>query len=110
MVETHPWYGIPHSVTIFFVTNQGDLYLHADYDAGPGAKWPSGKTYTSNMGHNPNIRIKLGDQVFAGKVDLVTDQSLYDTLFENFRKKYPRSPYGDYKRKPDVYFLHFVPR
>src|SRR5271170_4160229 len=31
LVETHPWYLIPHAVTISFCTYQGNLYLHADY-------------------------------------------------------------------------------
>jgi hypothetical protein len=108
MLETHPWYSIPHAVTIFFVTNQGNLYLHADYD--PGGKFPGGKSWTANIGRNPNVRIKFGNQVFDGKVVLVTDQTEFDTLFEVFRKKYPKSPYSDYRRRVDVYFLRFLPR
>ena len=106
MVETHPWYLVAHSVTIYFVTNQGNLYLHADYD--PGGKFPDGKTWTSYVGRDPNVRVKIGNQVFAGKVVLVNDQALFDTLFETFRKKYPRSPYGNYARRGDVYFLRLT--
>src|SRR5271154_4079376 len=51
MVETHPWYLIPHSVNIFFVTNQGNLYLHADYP--PGGKFPSGKSWTASVARQP---------------------------------------------------------
>jgi hypothetical protein len=107
MVETHPWYLIPHSVTIFFVTYQGDMYLHADYP--PGGKFPADKTWTSYVSRNPKVQIKLGNQVFDGKTVLVTDPAMYDALFETFRQKYPKSPYSDYRRRSDVYFLHFVP-
>ena len=107
MVETHPWYIVPHAVTIFFVTYQGNLYLHADYD--PGGKWPNDKSWTRNVGRNPNVRIKFDNQVFPGKADLVTDPTLFDTLFQTFRKKYPKSPYSKDSRRGDVYFLHFVP-
>ena len=107
MVETHSWYLVPHTVTIFFVTNQGSLYLHADYD--PGGKWPGGKSWTANVGRDPNVRIKLGKQVFDGKAVLVTDPALFDTLFLTFRSKYPRSPYSKDNRRPDVYFLRLQP-
>src|ERR1700722_9610184 len=107
MVETHPWYLIPHSVNIFFVTFQGNLYLHADYD--PGGKFPSGKSWTAAVARNPTVRVKLGNQVFDGKAFLVTDKAEADALFEVQRKKYPRSPYSDYRRRSDVYFLRVSP-
>jgi len=107
MVETHPWYLIPHAVNIFFVTYQGNLYLHADYE--PGGKFPSGKTWTANVGRNPKVRLKLGNQVFDCKAVLDTDTADFDALFEIFRKKYPRSPFGDYRRRGDVYFLRVLP-
>jgi hypothetical protein len=107
MVETHPWYLIPHSVTIFFVTYKNNLYLHADFD--PGQTWPNGKSWTAGVGHDPRVRIKIGNRVFDGQTAMVTDQAEYDALFEVFRAKYPKSPYSDYRRKPDVFFLHVLP-
>jgi hypothetical protein len=107
MVETHPWYFIPHSVNIFFVTSQGNLYLHADYD--PGGTFPSGKSWTASVARNPEVRLKLGNQVFDGKAFLVTDKAESDALFEVERKKYPKSPFSDYRRRPDVYFLRVLP-
>lgn len=107
MVETHPWYLIPHSVNIYFVTDRGNLYLHADYE--PGGKYPDGKPWTSYVGRNPHVRVKLGNRVFDGKVALVSDPTDDSRLFEDFRKKYPRSPFSDYRRKPDVDFLHVIP-
>jgi hypothetical protein len=108
MVETHPWYLIPHSVNIFFVTYKGNLYLHADYD--PGGKFPGGKSWTAAIARNPNVRLKLGDRVFDCKAGLVTDQPAADALFEVTRKKYPKSPFSNYRRRPDVYFLLIAPR
>jgi hypothetical protein len=107
LVETHPWYLIPHSVTIFFVTDNGNLYLHADYP--PGQKFPGGKSWTAAVAHNPRVRIKIGNQVFNGKAALVTDPTEFNSLFEAFRKKYPRSPFSDYRRRGDVYFLRVLP-
>jgi hypothetical protein len=107
LVETHPWYLIPHSVTIFFVTNKGRLYLHADYPA--GQTFPGGKSWTASVARDPKVRVKIGDEVFDGKAVLVTDPVEFNALFEAFRKKYPRSPFGDYRRRSDVYFLCVLP-
>lgn len=107
LVETHPWYLIPHSVTIFFVTDKGQLYLHADYP--PGQTFPGGKSWTASVAQNPKVRVKIGQQVFDGKAALVTDPAEFNTLFEAFRKKYPRSPFSDYRRRPDVFFLRVLP-
>ena len=108
MAETHPWYLIPHSVNMYFVTDKDDLYLHADYPS--GGKFPSGKSWTAAVARDPNVRIKIGNQVFACKAVLNTDPSEFATLFEAFRKKYPRSPFSDYRRRGDVYFLRVSPR
>jgi F420H(2)-dependent quinone reductase len=107
MVETHPWYLIPHSVNIFFISSQGNLYLHADYD--PGGTFPSAKSWTASVARNPVVRLKLGNRVFDAKAYLVTDKAEADALFEVQRKKYPKSPYSDYRRRGDVYFLRVLP-
>lgn len=106
LVETHPWYLIPHSVTIFFVTRKGNLYLHADYP--PGQKFPGGKGWLTSVARDPHVRVKIGTQVFDGHVAMVTDRAEYDALFEIFRAKYPKSPYSDYRRRPEVDFLRLL--
>jgi hypothetical protein len=106
LVETHPWYLVPHSVTIFFVTNQGNLYLHASY--APGGKWPEGKTWTAYLAQNPKVRVKLGNQVFDGKIALVTDPAVFNECHEAFRKRYPQSPYSADRRIPDQQFLRVL--
>jgi hypothetical protein len=108
LVETHPSYLIPHSVTIFFVTDKSNLYLHADYP--PGQSFPSGKSWTASIARNPKVRIEIGNEVFDGKAVLVTDAAEFNVLFEAFRRKYPRSPFSDYHRRGDVYFLRVLPR
>ena len=107
MVETHPWYLVPHAVNIFFVTYKSNLYLHADYE--PGGKFPSGKSWTAALARNPNLRLKISNQVYDGRVVAVTDQAESDALFEVTRKKYPKSPFSDYRRRPDVYYFHVLP-
>src|SRR5579864_246027 len=56
-------YLIPHSVNIFFITDNGNLFLHADFD--PGGTWPNGKSWTAAVARDPRVRLKLGDQVLS---------------------------------------------
>jgi hypothetical protein len=109
-VETHPWYLIPHSVTINFVAFQGNLYLHVDYGPPlyPPGTFPSGKVWTANVGRNPKVRVKLGNQVFDGKAFLVTDKAQSDAVFEAYRKKNPKDPENVHPE--NIYFLRVVPR
>lgn len=107
MVETHPWYMIPHSVNIFFITDNGNLFLHADFDH--GRTWPNGKGWTAAVARDPRVRLKLGNQVFDCKAYLVTDKAEADSLFEVQRKKYPKSGYSNYQRRNDVFFLRVLP-
>ncbi|HVB99945.1 MAG TPA: hypothetical protein VNJ12_11525 [Candidatus Dormibacteraeota bacterium] len=90
MVETHPWYLIPHSVTIYFVTYQNQLYLHADFP--PGLTFPGGKSWTAAVARDPNVRIKMGKQLFDCKAVLNTDPGRFNALFEAFRKKISPKP------------------
>ena len=64
---------------------------------------------TAAVARDPNVRLKLGGQVFDGKALLVTDKVEADALFEVQRKKYPKSPYSNYSRRSDVYFLRVSP-
>ena len=108
-VETHPWYLIPHSVTMFFVTYKGNLYLHADY-VNPGDKWPSGKSWTAAVARNSKVRIKLGEQVFDGRAVMATDPAEFEGCLNVFRKKYPKSRFSDPNRPPgDQWFLRMEP-
>ena len=94
-------------MTIYFVTHDSHLYLHADYPT--GQRFPSDKGWITAVARNPNVRVKIGSQVFEGHVVMVTDRADYDALFEAFRKKYPRSPYSNYRRRPEVDFLRLLP-
>ncbi len=79
LVETHPWYLIPHAVTVWFVIYKGDLYLHSDFS--DGRTYPSGRSWTAGIARDPNVRVKIGNRVFDGKAVVVTDPAEIDALF-----------------------------
>jgi hypothetical protein len=108
-VETHPWYLIPHSVNVAFVTFQGNLYLHVDYGPplyAPG-RFPSGKSWTAAVARDPRVRLKLGSQVWDAKAFLVADKAEADAVFEAYREKNPKDPTNPHR--DNVYFLRVLP-
>lgn len=112
MVETHPWYLIPHSVNVSFMSFQGHLYLHVDYGPplyAPGT-FPSGKIWTTYVARNPNVRLKLGNQVYDGKAFLVTGKTEYDAVWQAYREKRPDDPYSGPSQRANEYFLRVFPR
>ena len=55
-VETATWYGIPHSVTTTSWIVDGDLYVPCNECA--TKRWPK------NVAGNPNVRLRVGDEVY----------------------------------------------
>ena len=64
-VETATWYGIPHSVTTTSWIHEGSLYVPCNECA--GKRWPR------NVARNPDVRIKLGDELYERRAVKVED-------------------------------------
>lgn len=88
-VETHPWWQVPLTVTINCVTYNGHLYLHSNYSK--SLPFPASKHWTAAIARDPNVRIKIGNQVFDRTAIPVTDQTETAALFDATHKKYPRA-------------------
>ena len=99
-IQTHPWYWIPHSVTVTCVSYNGQFYLTSNYNG--GRRYPNGRRWNQDIARDPHVRMKIGDKLYDGVVTyLVTDPSEEAAVVQAKIKKYP--PYGNYiapKRKP----------
>ncbi len=74
-VETHPWYGIPFSVTTVIGTRNGKLYVPSIYD---GEKaFPGNKYWNSVIADNPDVRLKIGDRLYEMRATWVRDLAEY---------------------------------
>jgi hypothetical protein len=74
LVETRTPYFIPHSVrTMPFVRN-GVLYIRSHQDR-MDLQFPNDKSWTSNVGRDPRVRIKIGDKLYEATMVLVTDRA-----------------------------------
>ena len=71
-VQTKTRYLIPHSVTIWCVSYEKNLYLQA-----------FGRTWKQNVARDPHVRIKIGNQLYDETVTPITDTSEFSGVAQN---------------------------
>jgi hypothetical protein len=79
-IETTTSYWIPHSVTAWCVTVGDELYVAAD-DADT-------KRWVANVARDPNVRLKIGDEVYEQKLVPVTEVAMTSAIDSGFARKY----------------------
>jgi hypothetical protein len=99
-LQTSTSYLLPHSVTTYCVSANGQLYLTSLYRA--GMTYPAGRSWNTDVARDPNVRIKIGDKLYDRKLVFVTDPAEYETAFQAKRKKYPQQ-----KIPPGAKFMIF---
>ncbi|MFT4676540.1 MAG: hypothetical protein ACI831_000531 [Candidatus Azotimanducaceae bacterium] len=87
-IQTHPWYGVPHSVTVVLATANGKLFSPSIYYAEP-KRFPDGKYWNRIVAKNPNIEVKIGDKLYPRSIHLVTDENEFEQGLEALANKYP---------------------
>jgi len=85
-VETHPWYGIPFSVTTVLGTRGGKLYVPSIYDE--ELPFPGSKYWNSVIHENPNVRLKIGDRIYEMKAVHVQDVHEFRAGLASLADKY----------------------
>jgi hypothetical protein len=83
-LQTSTWYGLPHSVTTWCIAYNGQLYVATSGAA--TRQWPR------NVARDPQVRIKIGDQVFDKTLVVVTDPTEKEGMLQARAKKY-KQPY-----------------
>ena len=79
-IEARPWYGLPHSTTIWCVAFQGSLFI--------GSYGEEKKRWEVNLQADPQARLKINDRLYDVVVTQVTDQSLTAELDQAYNAKY----------------------
>ena len=79
-IETTTPYWVPHSVTAWCVTVGDELYVAAD-DADK-------KNWVANVARDPNVRLKIGDEVYEQKLVPITDAATQASIDSGFARKY----------------------
>jgi len=80
---------MPHSITTYCVSYNGELYLTSVY--GPGmAEYPHGRHWNENVYRDPHVRLKIEDKIYDRKLEHVTDEAVRAEVIKNKAKKYPK--------------------
>jgi hypothetical protein len=83
LIETRTWYGIPHSVTIWCVSIQGDLHVGASFP-----DLPDERQWVSNVKRDPNVRLAIGGRVYERRLVPIEGSEMTDFVDRTFGRKY----------------------
>lgn len=100
-IQVHTPYLIPHAVTIWCAQVNGQFYV--------GASRPTTKHWPGWVDTDPNVRLRIGDQVFSARLVPLDDANTIRQLQAAYAVKYqlPASTDG---ALPDVRYWQVVPR
>lgn len=86
-LETYPWYGIPFSVTTVLARDGDALFVPSLYDG--VATFPGTKFWNRVVADDPNVRLRVGDQLFELTIAPITDAREFERAFAALGRKYP---------------------
>ena len=66
-LETHPWYGIPFSVTTVIARSGNALYVPSLYDE--VAEFPGTKFWNRVVLADPNVRLRMAGKLYELRID-----------------------------------------
>jgi hypothetical protein len=87
-VQTNTKYLLPHSVTTYCVSYNGQFYLTSVYRE--GLVYPHGRSWNEDVARDPHVRIKIGNQLYDRTLSRVSDETLRQNVLAAKRKKYPQ--------------------
>jgi hypothetical protein len=83
LIETRTGYGLPHSVTIWCVSIDGDLYVGAS-----APEFPTERRWVRNVRRDPDVRLAIAGRVYERRLELITDPARTDLVNRAFGRKY----------------------
>ena len=100
-IQVHTPYLIPHAVTIWCAQVDGQLYV--------GASAPQTKHWPGWVDKNPDVRLRIGDNVYTVKLVPLDDPNVSAGVQAAYAAKYQlTAKAGD--PPPDVRYWHVVAR
>ena len=85
-VQTRSRFLIPHSVTTYCVSLNGQLYLDSFYP--PGVEYPHGRSWNENVARDPHVRVKIGNNLYDVTLVHDTDPADKAAVLQLVAKKY----------------------
>jgi hypothetical protein len=82
-IETRTAYGLPHSVTIWCVAIDGELYVGAS-----APDFPRERRWVRNVRRDPNVRLGIDGRIYERRLELIGDAARTDAVNRAFGQKY----------------------
>ena len=82
-IETRTRYGVPHSVTIWCVAIDGELYVGASFP-----EFPKERRWVSNVRRDPRVRLKIAGRLYERRLERVLEPEASDRVNRTFGRKY----------------------
>ena len=79
-IETRPWYGLPHSTTIWAVSLDGQLYV--------GSYGSEKKAWENALEYDPRARVLVEGRLYKVRIRPVTEVATSQALDARYRDKY----------------------
>ena len=79
LIETRTGYGLPHSVTIWCVAIDGELYVGAS-----APDFPKERRWVRNVRHDPDVRLEIAGRIYERRLEI----ALTDSVNRAFGRKY----------------------
>lgn len=83
LIETRTGYGLPHSVTIWCVAIDGELYVGAS-----APDFPKERRWVRNVRRDPNVRLEIADRIYERRLELISDPATTEIVDRAFGRKY----------------------
>jgi hypothetical protein len=83
LIETRSGYGLPHSVTIWCVSLDGELYVGAS-----APDFPQRRRWVRNVRRDPDVRLGIAGRIYERRLEPVADPVLADSVNRAFGRKY----------------------
>jgi hypothetical protein len=100
-IEVHAPYLLPHSVTIWCATLEGQLYV--------GARNPESKHWPGWVERNPDVRLEIGGQIYEGRLARVEGPQQNGRIRRAYADKYDLA-YPPPPGSPPIRYWRVEPR
>jgi hypothetical protein len=83
LIETRTRYGLPHSVTIWCVAIDGELFVGAS-----APDFPEERRWVVNVRRDPDVRLAIDGRIYERRLELIADPARTDAVDHAFGQKY----------------------
>ncbi len=111
-IETHPWWGVPFSVTVVMARDGDSGVLYSPSIYSEPAEFPGSKFWNRIIADNPEVRVPIGGSLYGMTVTPAADAAERQRGLRALAAKYPfwQKALEDPTQGPAFVILRVEPR